>query len=159
MVLAVPEANGDCLDQHVVLTNASEAKAYQNRHPAAAGRRLLPAAAVDKVLAAGEGPLPKEAACPVTGEKVHPTATTDWTVYKGKTYYFCCGACKPRFVANAAGYVSGKTPKLHPGQGESCGGHGAESCECPSQPKGGGAPKGHPSSARHTKAGQRAAKS
>lgn len=148
VVLAMPEVKGECLDKHVVLASAAELKAYQGSHAEAVGKHTLPAAAVDRILAAGRGPLPKEATCPVTGEKVKPTASTDWTVYQGKVYYFCCGGCKPRFVANAAGYVSGKTPKLRPGEGESCGGHGDEACECPSQ-KGSSGQKGQPKSAPH----------
>ena len=48
--------------------------------------------------------------CPITGEKISSAATAySHETYKGKTYYFCCPACKPKFdknpdkaVANAA---------------------------------------------------------
>lgn len=47
--------------------------------------------------------------CPITGEKVSPKTAYSHETYKGKTYYFCCAACKPMFdknpdkaIANAA---------------------------------------------------------
>ena len=48
--------------------------------------------------------------CPVSGEKISSvSAAAAHETYKGKTYYFCCPACKPMFdknpdkaVANAA---------------------------------------------------------
>ena len=48
--------------------------------------------------------------CPVTGTKIASAAQAySHEAYKGKTYYFCCPACKPTFdknpgkvVANAA---------------------------------------------------------
>ena len=56
--------------------------------------------------------MPKKTAliCPVTGDKIASNkAAVGHSTYKGKTYYFCCGMCKPRFdkgpgkfVANAA---------------------------------------------------------
>lgn len=55
--------------------------------------------------------------CPVTGNKIASSkAAFGHSTYKGKTYYFCCSACKPRFdkapakiVANAA---KGKYEKM-----------------------------------------------
>lgn len=55
--------------------------------------------------------------CPVTGNKIASAkAAFGHSTYKGKTYYFCCPACKPRFdkapakiVANAA---KGKYEKM-----------------------------------------------
>ena len=39
--------------------------------------------------------------CPVTGEKIaSPAAAAGHATYKGKTYYFCCSACKPDFDKN-----------------------------------------------------------
>ena len=39
--------------------------------------------------------------CPVTGEKIaSPAAAAGHETYKGKTYYFCCSACKPIFDKN-----------------------------------------------------------
>ncbi len=48
--------------------------------------------------------------CPVTGTKIASAAKAyNHETYKGKTYYFCCPECKPRFdkapakiIANAA---------------------------------------------------------
>ena len=39
--------------------------------------------------------------CPVTGTKIASAAKAyNKEVYKGKTYYFCCPECKPRFDKN-----------------------------------------------------------
>ena len=39
--------------------------------------------------------------CPVTGTKIASAAQAySHEVYKGKTYYFCCPACKPSFDKN-----------------------------------------------------------
>jgi YHS domain-containing protein len=123
VVLMAPEAKGECIDQHVVLANTTEAKAYQRSHHASAGETTFAATDVDKILVAGRGPLPKETVCPVSGQKVHPNASTRWTAYKGKTYYFCCAGCEPRFVANADGYASGTAPKMKMMEGGTCEGH------------------------------------
>lgn len=52
---------------------------------------------------------PKSAAvlvCPVTHEKIASVkAAVGHSVYKGKTYYFCCSDCKPKFDKNPAAYV------------------------------------------------------
>jgi len=52
---------------------------------------------------------PKKTAlvCPVTGDKIASTkAAVGHSTYKGKTYYFCCGMCKPRFEKNPGKYVA-----------------------------------------------------
>jgi len=70
---------------------------------------LLPAA----VVAAPAQPLAKTAAlvCPVTREKIASVKdAVGSSVYKGKTYYFCCSACKPTFDKNLQKYV--KTASL-----------------------------------------------
>ena len=48
--------------------------------------------------------------CPVMGGVVKDTKTAPKSIYKGKTYYFCCPGCKPEFDKNPAKYVkkSGK---------------------------------------------------
>jgi len=46
--------------------------------------------------------------CPVMKGKVANPAKAAKSVYKGKTYWFCCPGCKPRFDANPAKYVGGK---------------------------------------------------
>ena len=39
--------------------------------------------------------------CPVTGTKIASAAQAySHEAYKGKTYYFCCPACKPSFDKN-----------------------------------------------------------
>ena len=50
--------------------------------------------------------------CPVTGETIASVKdAVGSSVYKGKTYYFCCSSCKPTFDANPAKYV--KTAASH----------------------------------------------
>jgi YHS domain-containing protein len=46
-----------------------------------------------------------KAVCPVMGDEFEVKADTQSSVYKGKTYVFCCPACKPQFDANPAKYV------------------------------------------------------
>ena len=44
--------------------------------------------------------------CPVTGDKIASAkAAAGHSVYKGKTYYFCCAGCKPRFDKDPATVV------------------------------------------------------
>ena len=44
--------------------------------------------------------------CPVTGEKIASVAkAAGHSTYKGKTYYFCCSMCKPKFDKTPAKYV------------------------------------------------------
>lgn len=44
--------------------------------------------------------------CPVTGEKIASVKdAVGSSTYNGKTYYFCCPACKPMFDKNPAKYV------------------------------------------------------
>ena len=54
-------------------------------------------------------PAVKKAAliCPVTGTKIASVkAAVGHSTYKGKTYYFCCPDCKPRFDKNPAKIVA-----------------------------------------------------
>lgn len=55
--------------------------------------------------------------CPVTGETIASVkAAVGSSVYKGKTYYFCCESCKPAFDKDPAKYVktaSAKTGQAH----------------------------------------------
>ena len=45
--------------------------------------------------------------CPVTGDKIASVKkAVGHSTYKGKTYYFCCSGCKPRFDKNPAKYVT-----------------------------------------------------
>lgn len=44
--------------------------------------------------------------CPVTGTKIASVKTAvGHSTYKGKTYYFCCPECKPKFDKNPAKYI------------------------------------------------------
>lgn len=43
--------------------------------------------------------------CPVSGEEFALTADTPKSEYNGKTYYFCCNGCKPKFDADPAAFV------------------------------------------------------
>ena len=45
--------------------------------------------------------------CPVTGAKIASAkVAVGHETYKGKTYYFCCPECKPRFDKNRAGVAA-----------------------------------------------------
>jgi len=45
--------------------------------------------------------------CPVTGDKIASKAkAVGHTTYKGKTYYFCCPECKPKFDKNPQHYLN-----------------------------------------------------
>ncbi|MCS7078736.1 MAG: YHS domain-containing protein [Chloracidobacterium sp.] len=43
--------------------------------------------------------------CPVTLEEVEDTAAAAHSDYRGKRYYFCCPACKPKFDKNPRKYL------------------------------------------------------
>lgn len=44
--------------------------------------------------------------CPVTGDKIASAAkAAGHSTFKGKTYYFCCPGCKPRFDKEPAKFV------------------------------------------------------
>ncbi len=44
--------------------------------------------------------------CPVTGEKIASVKqAAGKSTYKGKTYYFCCAGCKPKFDKAPAKYA------------------------------------------------------
>ena len=46
------------------------------------------------------------AVCPVMGSKIPDvTKASGKSVYKGKTYYFCCAGCKPAFDKNPEKYI------------------------------------------------------
>src|SRR5690242_6156894 len=56
----------------------------------------------EKATAAKQAPL----ICPVSGDKIASVAkAAGKSVYKGKTYYFCCPDCKPRFDKNPEKFV------------------------------------------------------
>lgn len=43
--------------------------------------------------------------CPVTGSTINPAKAYAKTVYKGKTYYFCCAGCPEEFKKNPQKYL------------------------------------------------------
>ncbi len=161
LVLALPEANGECLSGHVVLANRGEFETYAKGHPGVGDKQLFPATEVAQILSAGKPPAPKEAKCPVSGQTVQVNDQTQWTVYKGQTYYFCCNGCKPRFLGNPEGYLNGTAPRpkgmmqghgeqkgsgscggSHEGKSGGCGGSGKTAGSCGSHEKGGGSSTG-----------------
>ncbi len=74
----------------LALASAGASMAQTKATPSPAAKPVAPAALV----------------CPVTGEKIASVKdAVGSSVYKGKTYYFCCGGCKPAFDKNPAKYV------------------------------------------------------
>lgn len=50
------------------------------------------------------------AVCPVMGTKIPDvTKASGKSVYKGKTYYFCCAGCKPQFDKSPEKYIKQTT--------------------------------------------------
>jgi YHS domain-containing protein len=47
----------------------------------------------------------KKAKCPVSGEEFKVGPDTKAVKYKGKTYYFCCGGCMPKFKKQPAKFA------------------------------------------------------
>lgn len=43
--------------------------------------------------------------CPVMKNWILPSQAADKTEYNGKTYYFCCGGCKEKFLADPEKYI------------------------------------------------------
>ena len=66
------------------------------------------ATAPAKAKSAAAKPKVVSAICPVTGENIPDVtkAKGGKSVYKGKTYYFCCGSCKPKFDRNPEKYLA-----------------------------------------------------
>lgn len=56
------------------------------------------------------------AVCPVMGTKIPDVskALGGKSVYKGKTYYFCCAGCKPLFDKNPEKYIKKTSVKKEP---------------------------------------------
>ena len=44
--------------------------------------------------------------CPVMKTWILPSEAADKTEYNGKTYYFCCGGCKGKFLAEPEKYIT-----------------------------------------------------
>ena len=52
------------------------------------------------------------AVCPVMGTEIADVSkAAGKTVYKGKTYYFCCDGCKPAFDKDPEKYIKNKPKK------------------------------------------------
>lgn len=70
---------------------------------------LIPALAGDGCCPSKAKPAQKKvvaAVCPVMKNKIPDIKkAAGKSVYKGKTYYFCCKGCKPQFDANPAKYA------------------------------------------------------
>jgi YHS domain-containing protein len=72
---------------------------------AAAGGTSSPAAGALKNGFDGMPAPGTKAVCPVMGDEFEVKADTVSSVYQGKTYVFCCPACKPKFDADPAKYL------------------------------------------------------
>lgn len=48
------------------------------------------------------------AKCPVSGDVFQINDGTDFAVYKGRVYAFCCADCKPDFLKNPDKYAERK---------------------------------------------------
>lgn len=75
--------------------------------------------------AAAAGAVPEKAVCPVAKREFSPSAQTATSVHEGKTYYFCCPGCKPRFDADPASFVQGAQ-----GEKKACTHCGQTPCKC-----------------------------
>ena len=53
----------------------------------------------------------KKVTCPVSGDPVKDITKADKAEYKGKTYYFCCPDCKPKFDKDPAKYAKAAEKK------------------------------------------------
>jgi YHS domain-containing protein len=70
-------------------------------YPAVAAPVATPAATTAKPAAI------QSAVCPITGEKIADVSkAAGHSDYKGKTYYFCCPSCKPKFDKDPAKFVA-----------------------------------------------------
>ena len=47
--------------------------------------------------------------CPVMKTWILPSEAADKTEYNGKTYYFCCGGCKEKFLAEPEKYIESQS--------------------------------------------------
>ena len=68
--------------------------------PATAGTPAAPANSFDRM-----PPIGTKAWCPVGKEEFSVKASTQSSVYRGRTYVFCCPDCKPEFDKNPAKFV------------------------------------------------------
>ncbi len=47
--------------------------------------------------------------CPVMKNWILASEAADKTEYNGKTYYFCCGGCKEKFLAEPDKYIESQS--------------------------------------------------
>lgn len=47
--------------------------------------------------------------CPVMKNWILPSEAADLTEYNGKTYYFCCGGCKDKFLSEPEKYIESQS--------------------------------------------------
>lgn len=47
--------------------------------------------------------------CPVMKTWILPSEAADSTEYNGKTYYFCCGGCKDKFLSEPEKYIENQS--------------------------------------------------
>ena len=80
----------------------------------AGGQTATPKTATPAKPATKTAAKPAPVLCAVTGEAIPNVKTAEKSVYKGKTYYFCCGGCKPMFDKNPAKYAKADAPKPAP---------------------------------------------
>ena len=73
--------------------------------PSAAVKGSSPEAATPRNGFAGMPPVGTKAVCPVMGTEFEVTKNSEFAVYQGKTYVFCCPGCKPQFEAEPAKYI------------------------------------------------------
>ena len=72
---------------------------------------MFPALAEKQMMKGMKGmPMTKSASkkmviCPITKTKIDPAKAYGKTVYKGKTYYFCCAGCPEEFKKNPEKYI------------------------------------------------------
>jgi len=68
----------------------------------------MPSMQHEGIMSTQEGSSLEMVECPVTGEKIHKGMAAGKTVYKGKTYYFCCAGCPEKFKNNPEKYLKSK---------------------------------------------------
>ena len=107
LALAIPLLGAAAMAQDGHAGHKHAAQAKESAAPKAEKPKKAKAerAALRKVTADEAG---KEAACPVTGEKLTVSTETVSALYKGATYYFCCPGCDKSFMANPEKYAKKK---------------------------------------------------
>jgi len=84
--------------------NKTHIKAESGSATATASGKLIPP--VNKNGFNGMPAPGTKAFCPVMKNDFKVTANSTYSIYKGKTYVFCCPGCKPTFEANPEKYVN-----------------------------------------------------